>query len=149
MKKFISYKILKPLSIVLTNYEGNINGTEYLNAVSTWRADPLYHSGMNIIIDFRDCSILDLLQKLSDHTRYIMENARLENPIKVAILVNDPNLDLLMRNYQPIAKMVNLNVEPFFDVNNCFNFLGLNAIQKEEVLSGLLSIKQAIENINN
>lgn len=149
MKKFISYKILKPLSIVLTNYEGNINGTEYLNAVSTWRADPLYHSGMNIIIDFRDCSILDLLQKLSDHTRYIMENARLENPIKVAILVNDPNLELLMRNYQPIAKMVNLNVEPFFDVNNCFNFLGLNAIQKEEVLSGLLSIKQAIENINN
>ena len=149
MKKFISYKILKPLSIVLTNYEGNINGTEYLNAVSTWRADPLYQSGMNIIIDFRDCSILDLLQKLSDHTRYIMENARLENPIKVAILVNDPNLELLMRNYQPIAKMVNLNVEPFFDVNNCFNFLGLNAIQKEEVLSGLLSIKQAIENINN
>lgn len=149
MKKFISYKILKPLSIVLTNYEGNINGTEYLNAVSTWRADPLYHSGMNIIIDFRDCSILDLLQKLSDHTRYIMENARLENPIKVAILVNDPNLELLMRNYQPIAKMVNLNVEPFFDVDNCFNFLGLNAIQKEEVLSGLLSIKQAIENINN
>ncbi len=147
MKKFISYKILKPLSIVLSNYEGNISGTEYLNAVSTWRADPLYHSGLNIIIDFRDCSILDLLEKLSDHTRYIMENARLENPIKVAILVNDPNLELLMRNYQPIAKMVNLNVEPFFDVDNCFNFLGLNAIQKEEVLSGLLSIKQSLENI--
>lgn len=143
MDSYSSHKILPELNLIVTNHQGKIKMTDLIRSTKLFMEDDLYDAGMNVLIDFRDSVAISYRMELLELIDFVKKSVRLPHLVKICVFYSSPNQEFLLTVYKPMARLMNMEVEKFKDLESGLDWLGFDDIQKNTVTQTLRAIKQA------
>lgn len=146
MSNFANYIIIPELRLLVSYYSGSITLKDLIHLNELFIKDDLFDSSYDALVDFRDSKAIGFRVDISEYFNFIKSKVSFSKQIQNGILYSTTNQKYLINIFRTFSKVIKINTEGFVNIENYFEWMGYNEMQKRILLNALDSLKNATEN---